>query len=302
MRKHFIWGWGCLMACLVVQAQVPQYNYFPAPLCKTEGVKIVTVYETQVDDPAKQAGHGNRIRLARNMVRQSYYDASGLAYRSLRYANEGKAITTEIERTFNNQQLLITELQRQYNTNLIDSTKLLQSARRTLQYQGSILAATVTALINPTATKSIDSIAYVCDANGQLQMEAVYDLHGAANCILQKQYSYDGSTITVVTKVSEQQLNRDEFVLDAKGRVVQERNYGPGDDTPRLESVYVYDPRGWLEEIRYSPNWQHFTKDVTVVSRKNKYDDHGKLVETQLDYGSGKRLFEFIDYTYWVEN
>jgi hypothetical protein len=301
MWKYFIWGMGLMIAGWA-QAQVPQYEYFPAPLCLKEGVKIVTVYETAVDNPAAQSGHGNRIRLARNMVRQSYYDASGLAYRSLRYTNGGKTITTESERTYNNEALLLTELQRQFNTNLSDSTKLLQTSRRSLSYAGSRLLATVNALVSLDKSLNIDSVACVYDAAGRLQTESVYDLRAGATCILQKLYSYAQGKIELVTKVNGEVLNRDAFELDAKGRVVAERNFGPGDEVPRLESTYVYDPRGWLEEIRYAPNWQHFTKDMTVVSRKNKYDDHGKLVETQMDYGSGKRLFEFYDYTYRVED
>lgn len=301
MEKYLLGVLGLMLAGWV-RAQVPQYAYFPVELCVQEGVKVVTVYETPIDNPAAQSGHGNRIRLARNMVRQSYYDASGLAYRSLRYANGGKSITTERELTYNSAAQLVSELQRQYNTNLLDSTKLIQTSRRTLTYADNRLLATVNALVSPDQSLHIDSIACTYDAAGRLESEQVYDLRHGGTCILQKQYSYTGSKIALVTKVNGELLNRDEYELDAKGRVVVERNFGPGDALPRLESTYVYDPRGWLEEIRYAPNWQHFTKDVTVVSRKNKYDDHGKLVEAQMDYGSGKRLFEFYDYTYRVED
>lgn len=296
---------GMFLICwaLGLAAQVPQHGYFPQALCKQEGVKIVTVYETQIDNPSSQAGHANRIRLAREMMRQNFYDSDGLSYRSIKFQGGGKSITTEVLRTYNQQQRLGKEVQRHYNTNLSDSTKLIQSHQSLYAYTpaGPVLSVE-NALLSADTLIKLDSVAYQRDAGGRLNLEAVYSLKGLPTCILQKVYTYGKNYISTTSMVGELSLNRDEYELDDKGRVVKERNYGPGDDLPRLETVYVYDPRGWLEEIRYLPNWQHFAKDQTVVSCKNKYDDHGKLVEVQQDYGDGKRRMEFYDYTYWVEN
>lgn len=302
MLKKLAWGL-CFSWCAIAAAQVPEYEYFPADRCQTEGVKIVTVYETKIDNPTAQSGPGNRIRLSRNMVRQSYYGQDGLSYRSVRYQNEGKTMVGEVLRTHGADKLLLSDIQRQYNTNFADSTKLLQSNRRRLSYtNGGRLLSTVSTLVSGEKDVLLDSVAYRHSATGQLQTESVFTLQGPTTCILQKEYAYQGSKITVVSKVANQILNRDEFELDGNGRVIRESNFAPGDLSPRLVTDYVYDPRGWLEELHSSPNWEHFSKDQTVVSRKNKYDDHGKLVETQLDYGDGKRLFEFYDYTYWVED
>ncbi len=302
MIKKLTW---CLLffGCGMAAAQVPQYDYFPAPLCQSDGVKIVSVYETRVDNPAVMAGHGNRIRLARNMVRQSYYNQEGLAYRSVWYVNEGKTVVTETVRSHNDHKLLVSDEQRHFNTNFADSTKLIQTNRRVLRYDPALRLQSVTSyLVGASATNAVDSVAYARDVLGRLTTEAVYSLAGKPTCNLIKDYNTSEKEIKVTTRVGEQVLNRDEFLIDAQGRVVKESNYGPGDQAPRLETTYVYDPRGWLEEVRSNPDWQHFVRDETVVSRKNKYDDHGKLVETQLDYGDGKRLFEFYDYTYWVED
>lgn len=303
MLKPLIWAM-LLLGANVLVAQVPEHHYFPAHVCKSEGVKLVTVFETPVDDPALQAGRGNRIRLARNMVRATHYDRSGNAYRTLTYQNEGKNIVSEVLRTYNEQSLLETEVQRHFNTNFADSTRLLQTHRRVLLYlpNTALLQASINSLIGQEQETPVDSVACERDATGKLLQETVYSLKGAPSVQLAKTYSYEASKITVVSKVGDYVLNKDIFELDDEGRVVRESNYAPGDEVPRLVTTYVYDPRGWLEELRYAPNWQHFTKDVTVVSRKNKYDDHGKLVEAQLDYASGKRLFEFYDYSYWVEN
>ena len=296
---------GTFLLCwsLGLTAQVPQHAYFPHALCKQEGVKVVTVYETQIDDPGSQAGHANRIRLARDMVRQNFYDQEGLVYRSLKFQGGGKSITTEVLRTYNQQQLLGKEVQRHYNTNLSDSTRLIQSHQSLYAYTalGHVLSME-NALLSADTLVKLDSVAYLREPAGRLTQEAVYSLKGKPTCVLQKVYDYGKNSMSTTSKVGDLSLNRDEFELDDKGRVVRERNFGPGDETPRLETIYVYDPRGWLEEMRYLPNWQHYAKDQTIVSCKNKYDDHGKLVEVQQDYGDGKRRMEFYDYTYWVED
>jgi hypothetical protein len=293
-----------LLGANLLVAQVPEHQYFPAKLLKDEGVKVITVFETKVDDPVLQAGRGNRIRLARNIVRASEYDRMGHAYRTLTYQNEGKNIVSEVLRTYNELDVLALEIKRHFNTNFADSTKLLQTHQRTLNYlpATATLQSSINSLVGQAMEIPVDSVAFVYDDQGRLVGETVYSLKGKHVPPIEKEYVYEGRKITVLSKFGTSVLNRDVFELDEKGRLIKESNYAPGDSDPRLVTTYNYDPRGWLEELRYDPNWQHFTKDVTVVSRKNKYDDHGKLVEAQLDYGNGQRLFEFYDYSYWVEN
>ena len=65
--------------------------FFPPALIQKEGVKTITVYETKIDNPSERAGQGNRIRLARKIVRQMQFDEKGNHVRTIYYKNEGKA-------------------------------------------------------------------------------------------------------------------------------------------------------------------------------------------------------------------
>lgn len=292
-----IFGWAGLLS-----AQLPTYEYFPAAMCKKEGLKIVTVYETQVDDAVATPLRGNPIKLARNMVRQNEYDAHGHNLRSLRFVNEGKNLTLEVLRTFTPEGLLVTEIQRQYNTNLSDSTKLIQSDLRTYyRDQAQSPTATVHVLLGKSGTSAIDSTVYALDAQGRLAEENSYDQLSLFMLLQSKQYHYEADKIIVETRFGGSVLNRDEYLLDAQGRIVKERNFSFDEATPRLETDYVFDKGGLLIELRYAPDWKFFQPASTVVLRKNKFDAHGKLLEAQLDYGGGKRLFEFYDYGYWSE-
>lgn len=288
-----MWGMG----------QVQRPDYFGRPLLRKSGVRTITVYETKIDNPSDQAGKGNRIRLAKNMVRQTDYDTTGLPMHSRWFQNQGNTTAAEATRTFDGEGRLLTELQHRFNTNLADSTRLIQTHLSRFGY-GPDGKATfrVQSLVRESSRQLVDSVAYIADSLGRLSLEQVYALdEQAPRVVLQKVYTYDGNKVVVSSKVEGQELNRDEFELDAQGRVVNERNFGPGDERARLETIYRYDPRGWVEEVRFVPDWQHFEEAETVVCRKNKFDDHGKILEAQLDFGNGKRRFEFYDYTYWVE-
>jgi hypothetical protein len=301
MLRH-IAGLAFLCISLPLWGQVPEYDYFPPSLCKEAGLRMVTVYETKIDDPTHHSGPGNRIRLAKNKVRQIYFEREGWRQRSLNLARGGEFIEQELTYVHDASGLKLRENLRIYHTNDADSTKLIQDREHIYHYRGQNLQSQISQLTSESERKPMDSVAYDRDGSGRLQKEWVYSVEKAPILLLEKEYEYGPGKLEVLTKIGEGVLNRDVYEMDATGRKVHESNFGPGDTLPRLESFFSYDPRGWLQEVRFQPDWKHFQKSETVVSRKNKFDDHGKLVESQFDYGDGKRRMEFYDHNYWVED
>jgi hypothetical protein len=292
-----------LLLAGLLTAQVPQHDYFAPALCQKEGVRIVSVYEAQIADAATKAAPSSRIRLESNMVRQTFYDLSGLPVRSLRFQNEGKTMVTEILRTYNDQNMLAVELQRQYNTNFADSTKLLQTQRRVLYYNdaGQLLS-TVNSLSASDKETPIDSVSYEYDLAGKLTTERVFAIDGPTKCILKKYYKYSDGILSRVSLVDDRMMNSDAYKLDGKGRVIEEAYSTNGDLAPRMLVSNTYNGLGQISSIKYITDATLFPLATTVAARNNKFDSKGKLVEGQFDYGDGKRLYEFYDYTYWVED
>jgi hypothetical protein len=291
------------VTALGAAAQMEDYDYFPPRLCKESGLKMVTVYETKITDPIAQSGPNNRIRLARNAVRQLYFDQNGNRSRALTLTRGGDIIQQEVIFVHDPHGLKRSENLKVYHTNTADSSKVIQNRESIFSYTPSgHVSSQSTYLTSETTRTSGDSIVYIRDLAGKLQKVVVYTFSPMPTILMEKEYDYRAGKVEVLTKIGGQPGNRDEFELDAEGRKVKERNFGPGDTLPRLETHYSYDPRGWLQEIQFIPDWKHFQRNETVISRKNKFDDHGKLVESQYDYGDGKRLFEFYDHSYWVED
>jgi hypothetical protein len=145
-----------------------------------------------------------------------------------------------------------------------------------------------------------DSTAYNRDNTRQLLEEVSTQMNASESPVLFKKYNRNGSNLIVETIVNDAIINHEEYLLDEKGRVTEAKYFTGTESAPRLQMNYLYHPRGWLEEINYIHNWDFFDKEETVVACKYLYDDHGKLFESQKDYGDGKRLFEFFDYGYFV--
>lgn len=292
-----------LSTAQALHSQVPVHDYFSPSLCQAEDVKLVTVYETKIDDPVAKAGQGNRIRLAKNIVRQLYFDPNGYRSRMLRLSRGGDVVQQEVTYVYDSRGLELSESLRLFHTNYADSTKLIQRRETLYGYDGKgHLFYQSNYLVASDNREMEDSTAIHRDALGRTQLEQVYGFDSKPSLQLEKTYTYTSRNITMVTKLKGQEGNREEYELDDQGRKVHEWNFAPGETQARLETTYSYDPRGWLQEIRYQPDWRYFKRDETVVSRINKFDDHGKLVEAQMDYGSGKRLIEFYDYSYWAED
>ena len=299
-RIHFFFILSFLLGFRLV-AQVPDLNYFPAKLMKGDGVKSFQVYETQIDDPTAQSGKANRIRLAKNNVRQAYFDRDGNMNRQVWLSSDGKFVQRECNYAFDKNGDKIFEDNKNFHTNNSDSTKLIQTIEKHIKngYHGELLTSN-RYLRSTEALLLTDSVAFLRDESRKLIEEVSTHFDKENMSEMRKAYTYAGNQITVSTIVAEKEINRDEYVLDDKGRIATARYFTAGELTPRMEASYAYHPRGWLEEINYTHNWDFFDKIDTVISVKNKYDDHGKLFETQKDYGNGKRLFEFYDYSYFV--
>lgn len=285
----------------VASAQSLNHAFFPQELIQKEGVRTITVYETKIDNPAAKAGQGNRIRLARKIVRQMDFDQKGCHVRTAYFKNEGKTITQEVRFAYDELGNRLTETLNTFHTNNADSLRLIQSQEKQYHYDHQYYNAILTSLVSTDRRTPIDSTRIDRDENGRVLSERLYEQHQPPLLLLERQWTYGDHKATMATMVRETASNRNEYELDAMGRKIREVNLAPGDTIPRLETYYSYDPRGWLQEERSIVNWNYFEKAETVVSRKHKYDDHGKLVETQMDFGDGKRLVEFYDHTYWVE-
>lgn len=284
-----------------LSAQSLNYAFFPPALIQKEGVKTITVYETKIDNPAARAGQGNRIRLARKIVRMMEFDQRGYHVRTVYYKNEGKTVSQELLIAYDDQGNRLTETLKTNHTNNADSTKLLQSQEKQYLYEHQFPSAIITSLISANKRIRIDSTHLDRDARGRVLAERLYEPHAKPLLLLERQWAYSERKAEMVSIVHGNKSNRNIYDLDELGRKSHEVNLAPSDTVPRLETFYSYDPRGWLQEERSEVNWNHSVKAETVVSRKHKYDDHGKLVESQMDYGDGKRLLEFFDHTYWVE-
>jgi hypothetical protein len=298
----YLAGLALMVACLPLWSQVPEYDYFPQSLCKEAGLRMVTVYETQINDPTHHSGPGNRIRLAKDKVRQVYFEREGWRGRSLELGREGEIVEQEVVYAYDATGLKLQENLRIFNTNNADSTKLIQDREQRYYYRGQQVQGQLSLLVSENERLRLDSVAYERDGTGKLQKETVYSLEFSPRFLMEKVYFYAPGKVEVVTKMNGEFGNRDVYELDEKGRKIHEINYARIDTLPLLETFYSYDPRGWLQEVRYEPSWRHHARSETVISRKNKFDDHGKLVESQFDYGDGKRRMEFYDHSYWVED
>ncbi|HEX2899750.1 MAG TPA: hypothetical protein VHS96_08530 [Bacteroidia bacterium] len=155
-------------------------------------------------------------------------------------------------------------------------------------------------LLSDTGQKYLDSTAYTRDAQGRLIHEILRNNPRYSKEVYEKRYTYTSDKIAISSFMNQFVLNRDEYILDEQGRMVQEINYAP-DEKPRLQTNYTYDTAGRLIRLDYLPDWDYFQPAETVVSRKNTYDSRGKLVEAKLEYGDGKYMLELYDYTLMSE-
>lgn len=264
-------------------------------------VRSYTVYETKIDDPVQQSGKANRIRLAKKEVRQAYFNPDGQLNRMIWLDSTGRLIERELECRFDQKGNKEIEKLKYFHSNYNDSTSLIQTIETHLKfgYHSEVL---VKNRYFKSIDKSVhtDSIAYNYDAERNLITEVSTQINAKGLPQLVKKYSRKGSQLVVESFVDEVEVNREEYLLDDKNRILEAKYFSAQEVTPRMQVNYQYHPRGWLEELNYIHNWDFFKKEETVISCKNRYDDHGKLFEVQKDYGNGKRLFEFYDYSYFV--
>jgi hypothetical protein len=285
-----------------MQAQVPKNDLFPASLMKKEKVKDIFVYETTINDPKSQAGFDNEIRLVKKVIQKITFNNDGTISQKEWLNDQG-----EVQRIwtveYNNPDEIKAEYLRSFIGDYPGQSDLSTTTSTEYTYAGfQKYQSRVVALVSDSKRVVTDSSTFKYGANGKLQVEENYHTLGGAVMRSTKQYDYRGRKITVTTKVEGKELNRDEYELDKAGRIISASFFTEKETSPRMTKSYFYHPFGWLQEITFDRNPAFFSDGQELeLSRKNRYDDAGKLMEIQLDYSDGRRVFQIFDYSYQVK-
>lgn len=279
--------------------------YFPNDLMKNRKVEMVIEYETQIKDPLDQAGSGNRIRLARTMNYELYFDREGQKVR-LQNFKEGNKPHDHLSYAFDDAGRLL-ELSYTYPQmasvipDTSDSAKVIRHQRHTLHYylengkQDYRLVKTE----NEEGLKVVEKVQFYYDVLGRLADQTVYAWRDSIPDSLKKFYTHFARGINISTKSGEKTLHRELMKFDGEGRMITRDYFNASNPAPRYRETYTYNPRGWLERIEYTYDWAFYQQAESVISRENVYDDHGKLSEAILDYGDGHRAVKYYDYSYF---
>lgn len=285
-------------------AQIYDHDYTPAELMKEEGVKVVTVYRTEVEDPEDFAGKGNRIRLARKLIREIYLDREGRPERGMYYHGEDEEMTDWGTYRYNTKGLLEEssshhKVKQAGTRGLVDTTQLTVTTHQRRSYDGQGRLILILNLNEKDGNQfATDSIVTEYDGQGRPQSRIQFDLKGENKVRSSTAYEYKaGNKCIATTTYASGSISEEITVTDAIGRVLStQSNLG----RMSVVETNTYHPRGWLETIEFERE-NPVMKGKGLRSQKNVYDDHGKLIEMQFDYENGKRVFEFYDYTYYVD-
>lgn len=279
--------------------------YFPNELMKSRDVKMVTEYETQINDPLDQAGSGNRLRLARKMNYELFFDAAGQKVR-LQNFKEGNKPHDYISYEFDDEGRL-TELSYTYPQmasvlpDTSDSAAVIRHRRHTQHFylengkQDYRLVKTE----NENGLTLVEKVQFNYDVLGRLSDQVVYVYRDSLPDSLQKVYTHFARGINISTRSGREVLHRELMKFDGDGRLMSRDYFNASNPAPRYRETYSYNPRGWLERIEYTYDWAFYQQSESVVSRENVYDDHGKLSEAILDFGDGHRAVKYYDYSYF---
>ena len=292
-----------LLIGLAGQAQTPEQDYFPVDVMKQEDIRAVGMYETRIDDPGRQSGAGNRIRMSRDLKKETYFSKSGTKERTLFFKEDHKTLKDYLIYRYNAKAQMESKSYHHGDGKggSGDSTAKADDFHRDTEYsydsQGRLQQTKI--YVGSKSNRELsDSTGFVYDKQGRIETETRYVI-GAGKTI--KNYVYSAGRKTEITSMAGPVVMRRELIVrDEEGRITSLAMYVGEEESPRYSESYVYDPRGWLEEIAYEYDWNFYKRFESVVSQKNKYDDHGKLVEIQMIYGNNKRLMRFFDYTYYV--
>jgi hypothetical protein len=288
---------------LVPVAQAQQLNadipvgYFKAALMRADGVRSVAMYTHQQDDPRAVAGMGNAIRIAREMSEETEFDREGRPTRKRIFA-AGERVQDELVMVYDAHGKLGAKSYQHFSpTNIVQPDApwaLMFEATTHYKYLQGQLASEFTQDADGKETQRIES---TYDAQGRLATESRSTVRGN----LLRTFTYEDRITEVQESTDGVPGRRERIARDKAGRVISYTYYTANSETPDLTEFYTYDPRGWLEEIRYEFDWTAHKREKALLSRQNRYDDHGKLVESSLNYGDGRRTVQWYDYTYYVE-
>ncbi|MEM7038750.1 MAG: hypothetical protein AAF570_17315 [Bacteroidota bacterium] len=296
--------WFCFALLLLTNftfAQSHTPEYFSESMLKEEGVRTVSIYETWIEDPVGFSGHKNMIRLAKNLISESYYNESGKRTRALFYRKDSETIRDYVLYHYDGQGRL-SQRDYHYPKDESDGGDMLVRHDKYAYGKGDQVAQQVVSQDGDKKEVITDSTLFDYDGQGRVKTEMRHVLaNGQMKPGLSRNYNYKGARETVILIMSgEVLLGKEIKKYDDAGNLVSSAYFHEDDFEPRYAENYKYDPRGWLEEVTYDYDWNHHKRSEVVVSRKNKYDDHGKLVEAQMDYGNGRRLMRYVDYVYYV--
>jgi hypothetical protein len=291
---------------VVLPAQSWDPVYFPSELMMDKGVEMVTEYETQISDPLDQAGSGNRIRLARKMNYELLFDRNGQKVKQQNFKAENKP-HDHLDYEFDDGGRL-TEMSYTYPQEAsvlpgaADSATVILHRRHTLHYylENGKQDYREVKTENGDGLHLIEKVQFNYDALGRLADQTVYVWRDSLPDSLQKVYTHFARGINISTRSGKTTLHRELMEFDGKSRLVSRNYFNADNPAPRYRETYSYSPRGWLERIEYTYNWEFYQQSESVISRENIYDDHGKLSEAILDYGDGHRAVKYYDYSYFA--
>ena len=285
-------------------AQSYTHDYFPEELLKAENVRSVSIYESWIENPTDYSGYKNRLRLAKNLVNESYFAETGKKTRTLFFRPNNETIKDYLIFNYDDEGRL-SQRDYYYPENENGTGNMLARHYKYNYRKKEIIEYKVVTNGDMEKEATTDSIAFAYDGQDRLTQERqyIFDENGPKLSLV-KVFEHKGKDETVVTiKSGEEVIGREMLKYDGKGRVISISYFAGEDETARYGEDYIYEQndRGWLQEVSYRYDWDHHKRAESVISRKNKYDDHGKLVEAQLDYGDGRRQMRYVDYAHFVQ-
>lgn len=308
MHRLILLAAGLLMT-LQLSAQSWDPEYYPSDLMADSDVRDVVEFETEIRDPQDLAGSGNRIRLARTINWRLYFDTLGQKEQKVYYDGDEDKTRHQIEFLFNDEGRLI---RRSYiypqAANVLprlDSgapAPILRHERNTYFFFHPNGKANYHLVrnIEQGMENLTDSLHFYYDVLGRLNRRVQYVMRDSTPDSLVTTFSHFARGLRIARMSDGEVQSREILRFDTESRLLTREYYLGKKQAPHLREVYTYDPRGRLANIDFIRDWSQFERAESITHRENVYDDHGKLSEAILDYGDGRRVLKFYDYTYYT--
>jgi hypothetical protein len=290
-----------IMICLLGgQAQAQELNkafepqYFPPKLMHAEDVKVMHMYQHDQLNPGATTGH--TIRLAKEKTESAFFNVAGDVTLKEVYGT-GERAHNVIQISYNEKGQMTQKSYEHFtpaNTLQPDSAwmSILKTATH-YTYDGDQLQSQRSLSIpNGDMLQSIEFGYY---PDGRIQAER----KSSGKRTLTRTYFYKDNTVLIEERNEEALIRSERLELDQASRVLTHAYIPAGATIPDLTEIYTYNAQGWLEELRYEFDWQKHERATVLLSRKNRYDDRGKLTESTFDYGDGRQITQWFDYEYW---